>query len=307
MREDFYLTLLSNSSFNFYPENKTANFKARLGREISLEGDLKRWKVCLCDMMYPNTFLNVNIGSNSVRVTQILDDPDCATILNNFFMLDNTVDGITDRSSRTACDNGDVLISQQNESSNSGDRREMNVFKEVDVTFPTGRYASIEEIFKAINHSFSERFATNLFSESLTIDRRVELAVNVDSICAVMETQPRSTTVYNREEEVVVAAKGIYIHINGRLASQLGFQPNENILQHKTSQTQPNIDAGIPSEMLVYVDVIEPQHISDSFTQLLKISKTMEKGTASGEIVTREFFNRCYLPVNKKRFQEIAI
>lgn len=58
---DFYLTLLSNSSFQHFPENKTSSFTVKLPRTINLEG---KYEVALCEISYPMTFDNVTKDHN---------------------------------------------------------------------------------------------------------------------------------------------------------------------------------------------------------------------------------------------------
>ena len=53
----FYLTLPSNSSMEFYPENTVANFKTRLANPISLEGD---WEVALYELQYRRMWYTIN-------------------------------------------------------------------------------------------------------------------------------------------------------------------------------------------------------------------------------------------------------
>ena len=53
----FYLTLPSNSSMDYYPENIVANFKTRLANLISLEGD---WDVVLYEIQYKKTWYTIN-------------------------------------------------------------------------------------------------------------------------------------------------------------------------------------------------------------------------------------------------------
>ena len=53
----FYLTLPSNSSMEFYPENTVANFKTRLANPISLEG---YWDVALYELQYKRMWYTIN-------------------------------------------------------------------------------------------------------------------------------------------------------------------------------------------------------------------------------------------------------
>ena len=53
---DFYLTLPSNNSMEYYPENILAQFTSRLPNAINLSGD---WEVGLVEIQYPQNWFNV--------------------------------------------------------------------------------------------------------------------------------------------------------------------------------------------------------------------------------------------------------
>src|SRR5579872_5675084 len=55
MRESFYLPLPSNSSFDYYPGNKTGDYTVKLPRHIELEGD--GWEVGLAEIHFPMSFV----------------------------------------------------------------------------------------------------------------------------------------------------------------------------------------------------------------------------------------------------------
>lgn len=61
----FYMTLLSNSSMNYYPENKTTSFTVQLPRYMYMDGN---WEVALTEIQYPYTFLNVEDGENEIQI-----------------------------------------------------------------------------------------------------------------------------------------------------------------------------------------------------------------------------------------------
>lgn len=65
MSENFYLTLMSNSSLNYYPENKTSTFTVHLPQKIQLIGE---WAVALAEIHYPYNFFNVTDGENYIYV-----------------------------------------------------------------------------------------------------------------------------------------------------------------------------------------------------------------------------------------------
>jgi hypothetical protein len=67
----FYLTLPSNSSQQFYPENTLTHFTTQLAHAVDLEG---QWEVGLVEIQYPHTWHNmkdgwIRIKSNSDLIT----------------------------------------------------------------------------------------------------------------------------------------------------------------------------------------------------------------------------------------------
>jgi len=52
----FYLTLPSNSSMKYYPDNTLAQFKTRLLSTIDLTGD---WECGLSEIIYSNSWMSI--------------------------------------------------------------------------------------------------------------------------------------------------------------------------------------------------------------------------------------------------------
>lgn len=65
-KSDFYLTLLSNSSMNYFPNNKSTCFSTQLQKSIQLSDE---WSVALVELQYPCTLLSVNNQDNVLLVT----------------------------------------------------------------------------------------------------------------------------------------------------------------------------------------------------------------------------------------------
>ena len=55
----FYLTLPSNSSQQFCPENTLTHFATQLSHPVHLQG---QWEVGVAEMQYPNTWHNIHDG-----------------------------------------------------------------------------------------------------------------------------------------------------------------------------------------------------------------------------------------------------
>ena len=49
MKSEFYVTLPSNSSIQYFPDNKTSNFVTKLSRTLQLDGE---WEVGLAEIDY---------------------------------------------------------------------------------------------------------------------------------------------------------------------------------------------------------------------------------------------------------------
>ena len=55
----FYLTLPSNSSIKYFPNNKAQHFTTQLPQEIDLNGE---WEIGLAEIQFTNTYINVGEG-----------------------------------------------------------------------------------------------------------------------------------------------------------------------------------------------------------------------------------------------------
>lgn len=66
---DFYMTLFSNSSMDFYKENTTSTFTVQLPRTMTLNGE---WRVALSEIHYPYSFLNVQKGQNQIKIKSVV-------------------------------------------------------------------------------------------------------------------------------------------------------------------------------------------------------------------------------------------
>lgn len=79
---DFYLTLMSNSSFGEFPDNKTSSFNVSLPRNITLSGN--DWVVALAEIFYPNTFENIVKANSRLYVEVVLEGPEINAVTQKF-------------------------------------------------------------------------------------------------------------------------------------------------------------------------------------------------------------------------------
>lgn len=57
----FYLTLPSDSSLEYFPENKVSHFITRFPKSIELTG---KWELGISEIIFPHTWYNVNASNN---------------------------------------------------------------------------------------------------------------------------------------------------------------------------------------------------------------------------------------------------
>lgn len=74
----FYLTLPSNSSQQYYPDNTLTHYQVQLAKAIELEG---AWEVGLSEIQYPHTWYNVGKRDGVMKLQTVPDGPVYTTIL----------------------------------------------------------------------------------------------------------------------------------------------------------------------------------------------------------------------------------
>lgn len=97
------------------------------------------------------------------------------------------------------------------------------------------------------------------------------------------------------------------IALQGRLATQLGFDPGENILNYTKSPQLGNIFFGIPDQMIVSTDIIQPSFVGHERSYILKIVNTQAKLERYGDSCYEEFQNLHYTPLQKREFETIRV
>ena len=65
MESGFYVTLPSDSSVQYFPDNKTSNFVTKLSRTLQLDGE---WEVGLAEIDYLHTWHKMRERKNYVEI-----------------------------------------------------------------------------------------------------------------------------------------------------------------------------------------------------------------------------------------------
>lgn len=109
----------------------------------------------------------------------------------------------------------------------------------------------------------------------------------------------------NKKEELGVSNKIVYFE--NKLATQLGFIPNENILTYFESPNFASVHHhGTFDYVFVYCDIVEPKLFSNTFAQILKVFPR-ERKSDDQTVLSKEFHNLEYLKLMKREFDTIEI
>lgn len=95
--------------------------------------------------------------------------------------------------------------------------------------------------------------------------------------------------------------------LQGNLAPQLGFKPDENILQYQEGPDPASILFGVPHQMLIYCDIIQPQLVGHEVAQVLRSVQIGNDSYKFGTPCHSEFKNIHYMPLSRKEFHTIQI
>lgn len=71
--DNFFITLMSNSSLSIFPDNTTTSFTVSLPQKITLPG---KWEVGVAEIHYNYNFFNVTDGNNRIWITSNMIEPD---------------------------------------------------------------------------------------------------------------------------------------------------------------------------------------------------------------------------------------
>ena len=229
--QQFYLTLPSNSSMDYFPKNTVSNYITHLPRQMRLQGE---WETALVEAHYPCSLQTIAYDA-------------CIWIEYETVI------------ART-------LISLPSEM--------------VMLKLTPGYYKDIYELIKMINSS-TDVIQYMYLEYDKELDR-VKITTTMSGI--------------------------VNIHFSHDLAIQLGFDPYEkDLINNLAGIWPPNIAMGLPKQMYVYCDLIEPQMIGDTTAPLLKIVNIDRENYIHGGETTVHYTSPHYVPVMKGTFETIEI
>lgn len=241
-RNQFYITLPSNSSLDYYATNSNTNFITQLPSSISLNGGGNEWEMALVEIHYPCSFQTITDNDSWMRLSIL-------------------------KSGATGDDN----------ISSGADK-----YNQIKVYLKPGDYGSVLDLLKEINSN------ETLKKNSVTFEY-IEKVKTVRLRCAEKKVEK--------------------VKLSKTLALILGFDPRQQVsLQNNDNGVRPaDIKLGLPSQMYVYCDLVEPQLVGDTCAPLLRIVDIISYNCPYGAYKTIQFQNPHYVPIIKSTFQTVEI
>lgn len=165
------------------------------------------------------------------------------------------------------------------------------------------------DIFKSGNQKISflitPGYYGNVNDITMTVNKLLQAQNYVTADTNVFDINPvNNRTVVNKGH---LHKSIISLSFEGRLAMQMGFKPQENILNFNLSPHVGNTNFGIPDQMMIYTDVIEPTYIGHEKAYVLKIINTEPSKFKFGDACYKEFTNIHYMRVQKREFEAISV
>src|SRR5436190_1882645 len=278
----FYVTLPSNSSMQYYPNNTTSNFITHLSSAINVS-DGAQWEVALVEAHYPNSFLTVG---NDAMIYIYLENNEqvdaAAAVAASDSMLSDSptaaVDEITGETKTKPSLPPPPPPPPPPSPKTTGEQISSQI-KSIKV--PAGDYKNIEDLLRTMNRDTELlKYVTFSYAKATQM---VEIYPSLDVSQVELCTS---------------------------LALVLGFDPNEtDLLTNRKSIRPADIYAALPSHMYVYCDLAEPQFVGDTVAPLLKIvnidTTTSRYKYGANKMV--HFIDPHYVPLMRTKFESVEI
>ena len=283
-RNSLYVTLPSNGSPTFYPNNKAANYKNKLGSDLDLEGC---WEVGLAEIQYQRSW-------------NVLKDDGCLSIV--IFRQDTNGTITTGELTTSDGINYHPLTLRYGVSWNINKSR-MNVpagsIDILHIDFAKGNYSTPEMIAEYVKNTINRGYNTIAPLKDAQGSEILDLMkVHYDNLKKRIMLKSATEHAY------------LIFYENDSMAALLGFPTIgklKQMMEHKIKDwlVAPNAPSAYNTPALyIYTDIIAQEHVGQDLVQLLR---TVPVSGNHGEIVCRVFEKAYYKRVLNHTIASIEI
>jgi len=280
----FYVTLPSNGSKKFFPENNTNSYKNQLAREIRVDGD---WEVALTEIHYPQTTKSLeNVGKIQILVYRFDDQGSIKS-------KESDITGV-EKYQVMVCPLeygfGNIQIKAPSNTSN-GIAKSLDTFV---LEIPIAKYSSPKAVVEVLNKVIANKVEELKQQNSPRLGKLLEIGFD----------SPQNKF-YLKPQYVLV---DIIYYKHDEVCRILGFSTPakryEKLEIRSTLSLPLSPELNIVNSLYIYTDVIENDLVGDSLVPLLRtVDISGEPGEARHEIFTRCYYKR----VNRSNIPSIEI
>ena len=268
----FYLTLPSNSSMEYFPDNTLTNFTTKLYNEISLKDE---WEMGLAEIIFPKKLFNVDENQH-VTLIRYYKQQTSSTSYINFRSVSPVKAGYYDNvEDLTYAINNAMRVQRVAGERHSGDVS-VQIIDTLRNIMQSGALGKLKE-----DPSFDvEAEVFPIFSYN-QFEKKVRL-----------ELLPFTEVILSED-----------------LKQILGFPSSTRL--HNLSSTRKVVDSSVEINLdsnrqtfYIYCDILESVPVGDTVAPLLR---TIDVEGVRGAMIHRNFEQPRYLPIQKKNFGTVKI
>jgi len=313
MAKDFYLTLPSNCALETYPDNSTSHYTTPLHQRIELPC---AYEVALVEISFPDMVDNVYEGGNEITIRRVRGEIlDQVKVLSKVYYQQSVKHILAD---------GRVISPGHytNSVTKNRHRRKRSVEQSakiipVDSSPPDTDVATYTGamLFKALEPVERDKFRGKVMEtvvKEIVPDYYPHLDLLLLHINSLLPEFVKLKT--SGDGHVHVEQKLSYesiqtsVYLSEPLCLQLGFIPGIDILDFKMAPRPYDLSRGIPKQIFVYGDFVQPQMVGDVSAPLLRTVNTqLGRSSAHWGLSTQIFTSPYYLPVSKRCFDTVEI
>lgn len=288
------MTLPSNSSAVYYPDNTLTNFTTKLQNDVDLQGD---WEIGLWEIIFPKSWYNVPKQDATIKIF-IQDAYESRPLLSKLNYLNFLDIGQAK----------DPMVKEERGGTST---------KSLEIQFriPHRYYNSIEELVREVNDCIELAYQFTM-SHVNQKESQVDLthvparSYSRLSVGAAQDNWPKLEYRGAARKVQCVLQENFEITFADRTSQMLGFEPiplsatlGKSGKAKVRGQTMVDMEAGLQI-LYLYCDVLKCVPVGDTEAPLLRL---IDAAGAHGSLQQRGYEKPLYVPVQKKNFDSIQI
>ncbi len=333
--QEFYITLPSNSSEEFYPNNTISEFRTKLPQALALP---ENWEVGLCELIFPANWYNVVKGGNSVtfrRKPGKITTPreiQSVTVQGVYPDIDHLVAALRSQVKRVAEGSHGAFFYENRNVKIELPERVSKITLSRQLAHDLGmENAEITEKITLNTKQHVNGAPQRLYSFTIQIEGKEETRDDgidvtypipeghydrpdmlIHTLNSLMEATLAIPRLQRREGfykagkyiEVRLPYDGIEVELAWPIGALLGFKERVISGRDRITAEYPFDVKNSFYSLFIYSDIIEPQVVGDTHAKLLQVTPAPQR---TNTIISHTFNPVQYVPLQRNSFESIEI